>query len=105
MRTALLLAGVGVVLAHAGPAAADQQSPWEVIEQLELAGYYVNIDRIGNAPIGECTVTDIRNPQQQTELAYADDPGHHDRRGHDDGGRVVEVVVRQSISVSLDCTG
>ena len=104
MRTALILAGFGVVafgaFASTGTAAAEQQNPWEVIEQLELAGYYVNIDRIGTAPIDECTVTDIRNPQQQTEFVDVDGRGHHD------GDRgVVEVVVRQSISVSLDCTG
>ena len=99
MRTALILVGIGVAFGSAGTAAAYQQNPWQVIEQLELAGYYVNIDRIGTAPIGECTVTDIRNPQQQTELV------HDDGRGHHDDDRVVEVVVRQSISVSLDCTG
>lgn len=100
MRTALILVGIFVAFGPAGTAAADQQNPWEIIEQLELAGYYVNIDRIGTAPIGECIVTDIRNPQQQTEFVEVDGRGHHD----DDRG-VVEVVVRQSISVSLNCTG
>jgi hypothetical protein len=101
MRTAWVLAALlGAVYGPAGPAAADQQNPREDIEQLELAGYYVNIDRIGNKPIGECVVTGIRNPQQQTE--FIDDDGH----GRHDGGRgVIEVVVRQTISVSLDCTG
>ena len=100
MRTALIVAFGVVALGPVATAAADQQNPWEVIEQLELAGYYVNIDRIGTAPIGECIVTDIRNPQQQTEFVDVDGRGHHD----DDRG-VVEVVVRQSISVSLNCTG
>lgn len=100
MRTAWVLAALlGAACCSAGPAAADQQNPWEVIEQLELAGYYVNIDRIGNKPIGECVVTDIRNPQQQTEFVADDEHGRHS------GGRVIEVVVRQTISVSLDCTG
>ncbi|MGZ8801590.1 MAG: hypothetical protein ACXWZL_02945 [Mycobacterium sp.] len=101
MRTAWILAAtaLGVTCGPAAPAAADQQNPWEVIEQLELAGYYVNIDRIGSAPIGECVVTDIRNPQQITRPVVVDGRGHHGDRD------VIEVVVRQSISVSLDCTG
>lgn len=102
MRTARIVVAalLAVTAGPAGPAAADQQNPWEVIEQLELAGYYVNIDRIGNKPIGECVVTDIRNPQQQTEPVVVDGGGLFDR-----GREVIEVVVRQTISVSLDCTG
>jgi len=101
MRTALILAAtvLGVTFGPASPAAADPQNPWEVIGQLELAGYTVNIDRIGSAPIGDCVVTGIRNPQQVTETVVVGGRGHrHDRD-------VIDVVVRQSVSVSLDCTG
>lgn len=101
MRTALILAAtlLGVTFGPAGLAAADPQNPLEVISQLELAGYTVNLDRIGNAPIGDCVVTDVRNPQQVTQPVVVDGRGRrHDRD-------VIDVVVHQSISVSLDCTG
>lgn len=102
MRTAWIVVAtsLGVASGSAGPAAADQQNPWQVIEQLELSGYNVNIDRIGNAPIGDCVVTGIRNPQQITERIPDNGREHH----RDEHRGVIEVVVRQSISVSLDCT-
>ncbi len=84
-------------------AAAQPQSPLDVIEQLEFAGYWVNVDRVGSAPIEECVVTSVRNPQQITVPAVLidDGPGHFGGKG--DERDVVDVVVRQSISVSLDC--
>ena len=82
--------------AAAGLAAADPQNPLDVIEQLELAGYTVNIDRVGSAPIQDCTVIGVRNPRQITVPAVVVDGGGH-------GDDVVDVVVRQSISLSLDC--
>ncbi|MDY6995954.1 MAG: hypothetical protein SW019_05125 [Actinomycetota bacterium] len=86
-----------LVSGAAGLAGADTRNPLDVIEQLELAGYTVNVDRVGSAPIQDCVVTGVRNPQQITVPAVvADGAGH----GVDD---VVDVVVRQSISVSLDC--
>jgi len=102
MRKAWIVAAavLGVTCGPAGLAQAQNQNPSIVIEQLELAGYQVNIDRIGSAPIGECEVTNVRNPQQQTRL-ISDDDGHGLLIG---GLDVFEVVVRQSISVSLDCT-
>ena len=101
MRRAWILAAavLGVTCGPAGLAAADPQNPWDVIGQLELAGYTVNIDRIGSAPIGECVVIGVRNPQQVTQPVVVDGRGH--RRDRD----VIDVVVHQSISVSLDCTG
>jgi hypothetical protein len=94
---------LGVVVAPAGIAAAQPQNPWVVIEQLELAGYQVNLDRIGSAPIGECTVIGVRNPQQVTRPVAVDGGGfgHH---GHFDDVDVIDVVVHQSISVSLNCS-
>lgn len=100
-------AALGVVLVPAGQAAAEEQSPFLVIEQLQLAGYTVNVDRIGSAPIDECTVTEVRNPQQVTEsVAVIDRDGrHHNDEDNDHDIDVIDVVVHQSISVTLDCTG
>lgn len=67
---------------------------------LEAQGYTVNVDRIGSAPLEQCTVTAIRNPQQVTRWVRVEDVGWG-RHGRDSG--VVEIVVSQSISVSLDC--
>ncbi|PRC44914.1 hypothetical protein C6A85_97810, partial [Mycobacterium sp. ITM-2017-0098] len=90
-------AALGVVLVPAGQAAAEDQNPFLVIEQLELAGYTVNVDRIGSAPIEECTVTEVRNPQQVTESVAVLDRDDHHHRGDVD---VIDVVVHQSISVT-----
>lgn len=92
---------LGAALGPAGQAAAEDQNPWAVIEQLELAGYTVNLDRIGSAPIEECVVTEVRNPQQVTQPVTVVDRDAHGDVDVD----TVEVVVRQSISVTLDCTG
>ena len=102
MRAAWMVTTATALCVTGGPAglaAAQPENPWVVIEQLELAGYTVNVDRIGNAPIGECTVTGVRNPQQVTEPVIVNPDGHH---GNDID--VVDVVVHQSISVSLDCS-
>lgn len=88
-----------VMCAVAGPAAAQQQNPVDVIAQWESAGYSVNIDRIGSAPIGDCVVTGVRNPQQVVRPVFV--IGGDDRDDVD----VFDVVVHRSISVSLDCTG
>lgn len=104
MRAAWMAAAaaLGVVLIPAGQAAAEDQNPFLVIEQLELAGYTVNLDRIGSAPIEQCAVTEVRNPQQVTQpLEVIDGGGRH----HSDDIDVIDVVVHQSISVTLDCTG
>ena len=106
MRTLgiVAVAVAALVSAAAGLAAADPRNPLDVIEQLELAGYTVTVDRIGNAPIQDCVVTGVRNPQQITVPAVVIDGagGHGGNHGRDDG-EVVDVVVHQSISVSLDC--
>ena len=56
----------------------------------------MNVDRVGSAPLSECQVTSVRNPQEQTRLVRVD--------GHRDHDRFVEVVVNRSITVSLDCS-
>ncbi|MGK2882813.1 MAG: hypothetical protein ACSLE6_19200 [Mycobacterium sp.] len=111
MRLASALAAICaatfvVVVAPAGNASADE-SAIVVIGTLEAQGYTVNVDRVGSAPLQDCIVTDVRNPQQQTQRVPVgndhDDDGHWPFSGGDDD--YVEVVVSQSISVSLDCTG
>lgn len=103
MRTVgtLAVSVLAVLCAPAVPASAQQQNPLDVIDQLELSGYTVNIDRIGSAPLQDCTVTEVRNPQQVVEPVTV--------IGRDRDGDVdldtVNVIVRQTISVSLDCTG
>ena len=109
MRTALLLAMIttpftlatgGTLVAPAGLAVAD--SAIETIGLLEAEGYTVNIDRVGSAPLENCIVTSIRNPQTVTKLVRVE---RHN--GHGDGDRrdfdLVPVVVSRSISVSLNC--
>ena len=88
-------------LALPPPAAYADQSAAETIGLLESAGYMVNVDRVGNAPLDQCTVTSVRNPQQVTRWVRVSDDGWG-KHGQDD--ELVEIVISQSISVSLDCT-
>jgi hypothetical protein len=66
-----------------------------------LAGFYVmNRSPIEpkrrSAPLSECQVTSVRNPQEQTRLIRVDS-----NKGRD---RFVEVVENGSVTVSLDCS-
>jgi hypothetical protein len=86
----------GVIAAPAGLASAEE-SAQQVISRLQNEGYTVNIDRVGSGPIDQCVVTSVRNPQQVKQWVPYHGPGSH-------GDRVlIEVVVSQSISVSLSC--
>jgi hypothetical protein len=102
MRPAAVLAAIatavcGTIAAPAGLASAEE-TPQEVITRLQNEGYNVNVDRVGSAPISQCVVTSVRNPQTVTELVRVKD-------GKDeDDWDWVEVVVSRSISVSLNCT-
>ncbi|MGU3497573.1 hypothetical protein [Mycobacterium sp. C31M] len=96
----LFAAALGVLLGPVGQAAADEGAI-VTIGRLQAEGYTVNIDRIGSASLEQCVVTNVRNPQQVTRLVRAEDDGWGT---HHDDGDLVEVVVSQSISVSLDCT-
>ena len=102
MRTKWLLAAVaaGVCGATAAPTglASAEESPQELISRLQSEGYTVNIDRVGTAPLDQCVVTNVRNPQQVTQWVPYTGPGSN-------GDRVlVQVVTSQSISVTLDCS-
>ncbi len=87
-----------VLLGCAPPAHADE-SALDTIGRLESEGYTVNVDRVGSAPIDQCVVTSVRNPQTVTRLIRVDN-GRNGKHDYD----YVEVVVSRSISVSLDCT-
>jgi hypothetical protein len=102
MRKELMLAAVvaGVCGAVAAPAvvASAEETAQQVISRLQSEGYTVNIDRVGTAPLDQCVVTNVRNPQQFTQWVPYNGPG----RG---GDRVlVQVVTSQSISVTLNCS-
>lgn len=91
---AVAAAGFGVLALPAVPAVA--QSASVIIGQLEAQGFDVRVDRLGSAPISECEVVDIRNPQEQTQQVRVD--------GSRDRNRIVDIVVRRTITVSLDCS-
>lgn len=102
MRSKLVLAAIaagvcGAVLAPAG-LAASEESAQDTINRLQSEGYTVNIDRVGTAPISQCTVKNVRNPKQVTQWVPYIGPG-----GNNDRALVLQVV-SQSISVTLDCT-
>ncbi len=102
MRSALLTPIVlaatacGLLIAPPGVASAESDSAIVTIGQLQAEGFTVNVDRIGSAPLSECQVTSVRNPQQQTRLIPVGG-----REGRD---RFIEVVENRSITVSLDCS-
>jgi hypothetical protein len=102
MRTKWTLAAVaagvfGVIVAPAGLASAEE-TPQEVINRLQDEGYTVNIDRIGTAPMSDCVVTNVRNPQQVTQWVPYVGPGQGT-----ENVLVLDVIAR-SISVTLDCS-
>jgi hypothetical protein len=104
MRTKWMLAAViagvcGAIAAPAGLASAEE-SPGQLISRLQGEGYTVNIDRVGTAPLDQCTVTNVRNPQQVTQWVPYTGPG----RGRNGDRVLVQVVTSQSISVTLNCS-
>jgi hypothetical protein len=102
MRSALLTlvaiaaGAIGLLIVSTGSASAESDSAIVTIGQLEAEGFDVNVDRIGSAPLSDCTVTSVRNPQEQTRLVRVDR-----RKGRDE---FIQVVVNRSITVSLDCS-
>jgi hypothetical protein len=97
LGVAATIAAAGVMLAPAGLAAAEptqQGNAYQTIGQLEDEGYDVIIDRVGNAPLNQCIVTSVRNPQTQTRTFWVDEGKHR---------RLVTVVVSRSINVTLNC--
>ncbi len=91
---------VGLCAAIAAPAGlAAAETAQETISRLQSEGYTVTIDKIGTAPLDQCTVTSVRNPQTVTQLVPYVGPG----RGND-RTMLVPAVVNQTISVSLNCS-
>lgn len=91
------IVAAGVVLASGGIATAQPIAPgnaWATIAQLEDAGYDVNVDRVGSAPYEDCIVTSVRNPQDITRTFWV---------GKGKDREQVTVVVRRTITVSLNC--
>ena len=102
MRTkwTLVAAVVGGCAAIAAPAGfASAETAQGTISRLQSEGYTVNIDKIGTAPIDQCTVTSVRNPQSITQLVPYVGPG----LGGNDRRLLVPQVTSQTISVSLVC--
>lgn len=83
------------------PAAAETAQ--ETINRLQAAGYTVTIDKIGTAPISQCAVTSVRNPQTTSQLTPFVGPGLV--RGGSRGSVLLPQVTSQTVSVSLDCSG
>ena len=106
MRAASAMTGgivaAGLMLAPATIATAEPIAPggaYATIGQLEASGYDVNIDRVGSAPLDQCVVTSVRNPQDITRTVRVDNGRDGDKRDFD----YVEIVVRLTITVSLNC--
>lgn len=77
--------------------AAAEETAQETINRLQSEGYTVNIDKIGTAPMDQCTVTSVRNPQQVTQWVPYVGPGLG-------GDRIlVPSITSQTVSVSLNC--
>lgn len=93
---AAAVAACGVALAPS--ALADDESAQATIDRLQSEGYTVTIDKLGTAPISECQVTSVRNPQSTSQLVPFVGPGN---RGQ---SVLIPQVTSQTISVSLDCT-
>ena len=94
IQVAAAAVAVGLLVLPAGTAHAE--SAIVTIGQLEASGFDVKVDRVGSAPLDQCQVTSVRNPQERTEIVRVD------RRG--DRDRFIPVVVRRTIAVSLDCS-
>jgi hypothetical protein len=86
----------GALLAPAGLASADD-SAQNTINYWENQGYKVNIDRVGSAPIQQCVVTGVRNPNTITRLVRVN--GNGPGRSY-----LVPVIVSKTVNVSLNCT-
>ncbi|BBY18671.1 hypothetical protein [Mycolicibacterium litorale] len=103
MRPSFILAtfATSVAVALLGPAATAQaETAQETIARLQSSGYTVNVDRVGSAPLDQCVVTGIRNPQTVTDYVRVYDGRNKDGSRDVD---LVPVVTSRSISVSLNC--
>ena len=98
MKTIISSALIGTAFAAAAlslATPAHAESAAITIGQLEAQGFDVKLDRVGSAPLNQCVVTDVRNPRERTELVRVGGRGDRD---------FVPVVVKRTITVSLDCS-
>jgi hypothetical protein len=94
---AAAVAVFGVIGASSAVASAQEETAQQVISRLQSEGYKVNIDKIGTAPLDQCTVTSVRNHQQVTQWVPYVGPGLG-------GDRIlVPSITSQTVSVSLNC--
>jgi hypothetical protein len=96
LLTLAAMAAAPCVAIAAPPGLAAAESAVVTIGQLEAQGFDVKIDRVGSAPLSECVLTSVRNPQNHTELVRVN------RRGDDVD--FIPVIVRRTITVSLNCS-
>lgn len=87
-------AALGVLAGTAAPAHAESANL--TIDQLEAQGFDVRVNRLGSAPLDECVVTDIGNAQERKRLVNVE--------GFGDRNAIVPIVVKRTITVSLDCS-
>ena len=98
MKTIIGAALIGTGLTAAAlslGATAHAESAAITIGQLEAQGFDVKLDRVGSAPLNQCEVIDVRNPRERTELVRVGGRGDRD---------FIPVVVKRTITVSLDCS-
>ena len=88
MRAVLAMTGgllaAGIALTATGIATAEPIQPggaYATIGQLEASGYDVNIDRVGSAPLDQCIVTSVRNPQDITRTIRVDNGRKGEKTG------------------------
>jgi hypothetical protein len=92
---AVAAGAAAALFAPAIPAVAAESAN-VTIDQLEARGFDVRVDRVGSAPLDQCAVTSVRNPQSRTRLVRVNGRGGRDR--------FIEVVDSRTITVSLDCS-
>ena len=83
----------GALLILAAPAYAEPAST--TIDGLRAQGLDVRVDRVGNAPLSECTVSGVRALPAPAQPFFVDD----------DDINVFTVTPKQKVAVSLDCAG
>jgi hypothetical protein len=69
-------------------------SAQDTVNSLEAAGYAVILNKVGHAPLEQCTVTAVRPGQEITQRVTD---------STDSGNRSVEKVVHKTVFVDASC--